>query len=71
VKRIIANNEIEPKAEELYLHSKQRDHSQKVAERGSNHNEKGGSHQKRVNQRYESADNRQKHSAIVNEQVKK
>ncbi len=33
IRQLISNNEIDPKAEQIYLHSKQREHSQKVYDR--------------------------------------
>lgn len=63
-KLILSNNEIDQRAEQIYLHSNKRDHSQRVAAPQQHANSGRGSH------RYESADNRQKHQAIVNHQAK-
>lgn len=37
IRKLIINNEIDPKSEQLYLHSNKRDHSQKVVERNNHH----------------------------------
>ena len=63
VKRIIVNNDYDKRAELIYLQSQKREHSQKVHDRGQQQGKKG-------NARFESADNRNKHVAIVNEQIK-
>jgi hypothetical protein len=49
-KLIPSNNEIDQRAEQIYLHSNKRDHSQRVVPTANS--SRGGSH------RYESADNR-------------
>jgi len=64
IRKISINNEIEHKAEQIYLKSQKRDHSQKVTERNQQQPSR------KSNSRYESADNRGKHVAIVNEQLK-
>ena len=68
IRQLIANNDIDQKAEQIYLHSKQRDHSQRVQDRT---NGSGPQNPRKQNSRYESADNRQKHTAIIDEQMKK
>ena len=77
IRKICINNEVDPKQEQLYLQSHRRDHSQRVQERNGHHNQGAAtnsssdkSHRK-PNGRYESADNRNKHAAIINEQIKK
>lgn len=69
LRSIVVNNEVDPKLEQQYLHSHKRDHSQKVQDR--NQGGSKGHTGKRQSTRYESADNRGKHQAIVNEQYKK
>lgn len=102
IRKIIKNNQIEERAEQLYLKAHKRDHSQKQAD--SRRNQVGGAgpsdglmngmrpmkqnekampsqHQSQRDkadrmggphhQRYESADNKQKYQAIINEKIRK
>jgi hypothetical protein len=59
IRKIIVNNEIDQRAEQIYLHSNKRDHSQRAAPPTQANQPRLGNHTGPVpNHRYESADNR-------------
>ena len=73
IRKIIKNNEIDDRAEQIYLQAHKREHSQKQAESRSNVNMEKKADQvnsKQHHQRYESADNKQRHQAIIQEKMR-
>lgn len=69
VKRVIKNNLIDDKAEQIYLHSNKREHSQKYKDSkmvaSKPDTEKGVKAARNQHIRYESADGKNKHQAII------
>lgn len=74
IRKIIKNNQIDEKAEQIFLMSQKRDHSQKNPEGRRQRNEISDQKKPKTSgghQRYESADNTARQQAMVQDQMRR
>lgn len=73
IRKIIKNNQIDDKAEQIFLTAQKREHSQKQVEsrRGTTAQEGQKAGRNVSHQRFESADNKQKHQAVIQDQMRR